>query len=171
MPTADMLAPRIKGASLLALCSPQNPTGTTFKKEELEKICDLVIAENASRGGGDKKLYVLFDQMYWHLTYGTIEHYNPVSLRPAMREYTLFIDAISKVFAATGVRVGWSFGPEKLIAKMNAILSHVGAWAPTAEQKATARFLARGKEIDAFLAHFRGEESSVCGPSMPGSKN
>ena len=157
MPTASMLAPRLKGASLLALCSPQNPTGTTFDKEELEKICDLVIAENASRAAGDKKLYVLFDQMYGHLTYGDIKHYNPVSLRPAMREYTLFIDAISKVFAATGVRVGWSFGPQKLINKMNAILSHVGAWAPMAEQKATARFLARKTDIENYLQHFKAE--------------
>ena len=53
----------------------------------------------------------MYDQMYWHLTYGDIQHYNPVSLRPEMRSYTIFIDAISKVFAATGVRVGWSLGP------------------------------------------------------------
>ena len=39
------------------------------------------------------------------------EHYNPVSLRPAMKDYTIFIDGISKSFAATGVRVGWALGP------------------------------------------------------------
>ncbi len=157
MPRAEDLAPAIKGASLLALCSPQNPTGTVFTKEELEKICDLVLAENASRPAGAKKLYVLYDQMYWHLTYGNIRHYNPVSLRPAMREYTLFIDAISKVFAATGVRVGWSFGPPVLIAKMKAILTHVGAWAPMAEQKAVARFLGKGDAIREYLGHFKQE--------------
>lgn len=157
MPSAELLAPRITGAALLALCSPQNPTGTTFSKAALEQICDLVIAENARRAPHEKKLYVLFDQMYGHLTYGDIQHYNPVSLKPAMREYTLFIDAISKVFAATGVRVGWSLGPAKLIAKMKAILTHVGAWAPMAEQKATARFLLRRDEIGEYLAHFKAE--------------
>jgi aspartate aminotransferase len=128
-----------------------------FTKDELEKICDLVLAENASRGSHEKKLYVLYDQMYWHLTYGDIEHYNPVSLRPAMREYTVFVDAISKVFAATGVRVGWSFGPAAIIDKMKAILGHVGAWAPMAEQKAVAKFLQQKEAIDSFLATFKSE--------------
>ena len=157
MPSAASLEPLLKGASLLALCSPQNPTGTVFTKEELEKICDLVLAENASRGSNEKKLYVLYDQMYWHLTYGDIEHYNPVSLRPEMREYTVFVDAISKVFAATGVRVGWSFGPAAIIDKMKAILGHVGAWAPMAEQKAVAKFLQQKEAIDSFLATFKSE--------------
>ncbi len=52
-----------------------------------------------------------------------------------MKEYTIFVDGISKAFAATGVRVGWSLGPANVIAKMKAILSHIGAWAPMAEQK------------------------------------
>lgn len=155
MPTAAELAPLLKGATLLALCSPQNPTGTVFSKEELEKICDLVLAENASRGEGEKKLYVMYDQMYWHLTYGDIQHYNPVSLRPEMRQYTVFIDAISKVFAATGVRVGWSFGPATIINKMKAILTHVGAWAPMAEQKATAKFLHNKPAISSYLSQFK----------------
>ena len=41
MPTVEQLRPHIKGATLLALCSPQNPTGTTFSKEDLEAICEL----------------------------------------------------------------------------------------------------------------------------------
>ena len=157
MPTADELRPFIKDASLISLCSPQNPTGTTFRKEELEAICDLVLEENARRGESEKKLYVMYDQMYWHLTYGDIEHYNPVSLRPAMRDYTIFIDAISKVFAATGVRVGWSMGPQKVIAKMKAILTHVGAWAPMAEQKAVAFYLGKRENIEQYLIHFKKE--------------
>ncbi len=157
MPSADDIRPFIKEATLIALCSPQNPTGTTFKKKDLEDICDLVIEENKRRGNGEKKLYVMYDQMYWHLTYGSIEHYNPVSLRPAMREYTIFIDAISKVFAATGVRVGWSFGPATVISKMKAILTHLGAWAPMAEQKATAHFLGKREAIQKYLTHFKAE--------------
>ena len=96
----------------------------------------------------------MYDQMYWHLTYGDIKHYNPVSLRPEMRNYTIFIDAISKVFAATGVRVGWSMGPASVINKMKSILGHVGAWAPMAEQKAVASFLGKKKEIENYLLHF-----------------
>lgn len=157
MPTADDIRPHIKEATLISLCSPQNPTGTTFSKKELEAICDLVLEENARRTDKEKKVYIMYDQMYWHLTYGDIKHYNPVSLRPEMRNYTIFIDAISKVFASTGVRVGWSMGPSSIINKMKAILGHVGAWAPMAEQKAVAKFLGRKKEIESYLLHFKKE--------------
>ena len=157
MPTAEQIQPHIKGAALLCLCTPQNPTGTILPKEELEKICDLILEENKSRGANEKKLYLMFDQMYWTLTFGGIEHYNPVSVRPEMKNYTIFIDGISKVFAATGVRVGWALGPEAVIGKMKAILSHVGAWAPMAEQKATANYLLQKEAIDSYLHHFKNE--------------
>lgn len=157
MPTARQLAPHLKGATLLSLCSPQNPTGTTFDKAELTAICDLVIEENKSRGPDQKKLYVMFDQMYWHLTYGDIQHHNPVSLRPAMKDYTIFIDAISKAFAATGVRVGWALGPAHVIQKMKQIMTHIGAWAPMAEQKALAVYLQDKPAIEDYLAHFKKE--------------
>jgi aspartate aminotransferase len=157
MPTVKEIGPYIKGATLLALCSPQNPTGTTFTKEDLTAICDMVLEENARRGEGEKKLYMMYDQMYWQLTYGDIVHYNPVSLRPAIQPYTIFIDAVSKVFAATGVRVGWAFGPKIIMDKMKAILSHVGAWAPMAEQKAVAKFLYNNEAIDRYLLHFKAE--------------
>lgn len=159
MPTAEQIAPHIKGATLLALCSPLNPTGTVFSKEELEAICDLVIAENEGRAPGEKKLYLMYDQIYWTLTYGQTRHYNPVSLRPKMKEFTVFVDGISKAFAATGVRVGWSMGPAELIVKMRSLNSHIGSWAPMAEQKAVAKFLSQKTEVDRFLQHFKEEIS------------
>lgn len=155
MPTVEDIAPCLGNATLLCLCSPQNPTGTTLHKEQLEQICDLVLDENRRRGEREKKLYVMYDQMYWMLTYGTTEHYNPVSLRPEMKDYTIFVDGISKVFSATGVRVGWSLGPAPVIAKMKSFLSHIGAWSPMAEQKATASYLAESGEIKAFLKDYK----------------
>lgn len=157
MPTVDDIKKNISGATLICICTPQNPTGTTLKKESLEAICDLILEENAKRGEGEKKCYLMFDQMYWTLTYGTTVHYNPLQLRPAMKDYTIFIDGISKVFAATGVRVGWALGPSTVIAKMKAILSHVGAWAPMAEQKAVAQYLLQKENIQRYLTHFKSE--------------
>ena len=157
MPAAHDIKSYLKEATLISLCSPQNPTGTTFRKEQLEAICDIVLEENLRRGESEKKLYLMYDQMYWHLTYGDIKHYDPVSLRPDMRGYTIYIDAISKVFASTGLRVGWSMGPSKVMSKMKAILTHIGAWAPMAEQKAVANFLPQRDAIKKFLSNFRSE--------------
>jgi aspartate aminotransferase len=155
MPTAAELKPYIKEATMLALCSPLNPTGTTFTKEGLAEICQLVLEENQRRGTEEKPFYLLFDQIYWVLTYGETQHFDPVSLFPEMRDYTIYIDGISKAFAATGVRVGWAFGPQKVMDKMKAILSHVGAWSPKAEQVATANFLANKSEVNEYLHAFK----------------
>jgi aspartate aminotransferase len=160
MPTADDIRPHIHKANMVALCSPLNPTGTVFSKKQLEDICDLILEENKRRTNGSKPVYLLYDQIYWVLTYGKSEHFNPVSLRPEMRDYTLFIDGISKSFAATGVRVGWGTGPRQIIDKMKAILSHVGAWAPKAEQIAVAEFLRNKPAVDKFLTHFKKETNN-----------
>lgn len=157
MPAADDIRKHIAGATLITLCSPQNPTGTTIGKEALEEICDMILEENSRRKPGQKNLYLLYDQMYWHLTFGDIRHYDPVSLRPEMKKYTIYIDAISKVFASTGVRVGWAMGPSLVLSKMKAILTHIGAWAPMAEQKAVAKYLRMEREIDRYLSNFKGE--------------
>ncbi|MFA9214262.1 MAG: pyridoxal phosphate-dependent aminotransferase [Candidatus Methylacidiphilales bacterium] len=155
MPTPEEIAPHLNDAVLLALCSPLNPTGTTFKEDQLAQICDLVLAENKKREGIKKPLYVLYDQIYWMLRTNGIEHYNPITLRPEMKKYTIFVDGISKSLAATGVRVGWSLGPAEIIGKMKSILGHVGAWAPKAEQVATAKFLNNEADLQLFLAELK----------------
>lgn len=157
MPTLAELKPYLSEISLLALCSPLNPTGTIFGKQQLQEITDAVVEENERRGQQQKPLYLLYDQIYWTLTYGDAKHYNPVELNPDVRPYTIFIDGLSKAFAATGVRIGWAFGPSAIIAKMKNILGHIGAWAPKAEQVATAEYLADHHATSNFLAHFKEE--------------
>jgi aspartate aminotransferase len=117
----------------------------------------MVIAENKRRSPEQKPLYIMYDQIYWTLTYGDTVHYDPVSLRPELRNYTIFVDGISKSMAATGVRVGWAFGPKKIIDKMKSILGHVGAWSPKAEQMATARFMNDDAAVKNYLGGFKVE--------------
>lgn len=155
MPTADDFKQYISQASMIALCSPLNPTGTTFTRNQLKDICSLILDENRKRGENKKPVYLLYDQVYWMLTFGNTVHFDPVSLFPEMKNYTIYIDGMSKAFAATGVRVGWAFGPTKLINKMRAILSHVGAWAPKAEQVACANYLVQDDNVDKYLVQFR----------------
>ena len=157
MPTAAELKPYISEATLLALCSPLNPTGTTFTEEGLKEICEMILEENKKRGMSRKPLYLLYDQIYWTLTFGETCHVDPVTLCPDIKNYTIYIDGISKSFAATGVRVGWAFGPTKIIDKMKSILSHVGAWAPKAEQIATAKYLVNDHAIDTYLTSFKSQ--------------
>jgi len=89
--------------------------------------------------------------VYWMLTFGGARHVDPLSLRPEIAPYLVIVDAISKAFASTGLRVGWAIASPDVIRPMNDIIGHVGAWAPRAEQVATAAFLGNTAAVDAYL--------------------
>jgi len=156
LPTAAMLKSKLRDARMLVINSPVNPTGTVISRKQLEEICDAVLEENERRAGRDRPLYLLYDQMYWMLTFGT-EHVHPIALRPEMAQYTVYVDGISKSFAATGLRVGWGIGPSSVMKPMADFLTHVGAWAPRPEQVATTALLGNDKVIDEFHGKMKGE--------------
>src|SRR5712692_5731735 len=157
LPTAASLKPHLRTARVIALNTPLNPAGTVLEPEELRRITEEVVAENRRRDqAGEKPLYLLYDQVYWMLTFGAARHETPVHAVPEAARYTIFVDGISKAFAATGIRVGWSVGPKAIIAAMKDILGHVGAWAPRAEQVAAAELLRDGAAVDAYLRIHKG---------------
>ena len=141
LPTRASLENAVRGARLLALCSPLNPSGTMFTASALREICELVVEENARRSAGERPLYLMYDQVYWTLTFGGTTHVHPIGVCPEVAPYTVYVDGISKAFAATGVRVGWIVAPFDVAGPMSGLLGHVGAWAPKAEQSATASLL------------------------------
>jgi aspartate aminotransferase len=155
MPTLAQLEPHLSTARLLCLCSPLNPTGTMIDPEALRAICQRIVEENRAREGrGQKPLILMYDHIYWVLNFGK-KHVTPVALVPEMAPYTVFVDGISKAFAATGVRVGWGVGAPTIISRMRDVLGHVGAWAPKAEQLATARYLDDTQATESFLTTMR----------------
>jgi aspartate aminotransferase len=151
MPTAEMIRPHVRDARLIAVCTPLNPTGTVMAREEVEQIATLVVEENERRAAsGERALFLLWDQVYWMLTFGENRHWAPPQVVPESAAYTIFVDGISKAFAATGLRVGWTVAPPAVTARMRDIIGHMGAWSPKAEQLATAEFLRRPDEIREF---------------------
>lgn len=156
-PTPDQIRPHIAGARLLILNSPLNPTGTAISKRALTDLTAMVVEENRRRDseGRRRPLYLVYDQVYWTLTFGRTEHHTPVGLVPESAPYVVFLDAISKAFCATGMRVGWGVMPPPIRQRMSDILGHVGAWAPKAEQAAVAAFLSRPEAVYAFRATVR----------------
>jgi aspartate aminotransferase len=155
MPTPEALRPLLPHARLLLLNSPLNPTGTMISKPALQAICDMVLGENEAREGrGERPLYIVYDHIYWMLRFGGEMHYTPPGLCPEMARYTIFVDGVSKAFAATGLRVGWGVGPSDVIERISAVLAHVGAWAPRPEQVASAALLDDPQAVRAYHATF-----------------
>lgn len=158
MPTAADLLPHLGEARVVVLNSPLNPAGTVIAPELLREICEAIVDENERRiTKGERPVVLLYDQVYWQLTFDGHAHHSPVSLVPKMAPYTVHIDAISKCWAATGVRVGWAVGPPQLIGRMKPLVGHMGAWAARAEQLATAHLLAEPTRVDPFMSSFSGQ--------------
>ena len=141
-PPAAQIHPHLATARLLVLNSPLNPTGTVIGRDALAEIAALVVEENLRReAAGRRALFVIFDQVYGMLTFHGAVHTTPVELAPEIAPYTILLDAISKSFAATGLRVGWGLMPPALRARAADLIGHMGAWAPRAEQLATSALL------------------------------
>lgn len=160
MLTADDIRPHLQGARLLVINSPQNPSGTAITTEAMTNICQAIVAENRRRERtGERPLFLLYDMVYWQLTVQGVEHVTPVGCVPEMARYCVMVDAISKSWSATGVRVGWAVGPPWLMAPMRALVGHMGAWAGRASQLATAATLDAGEDpvMQPWMADYRGK--------------
>ena len=139
-PTVEQVKEALPGTRLMVMNSPLNPTGTVIDKEVLRGIAQAIVDENNARGDAPPCM-LMWDAVYWQLTKDEYPFYSPVQLVPEVAPYVIHIDAISKGFAATGLRVGWTVMPDYLQPKMKALIGHMGAWAARPEQVATAALL------------------------------
>lgn len=154
-PRPGALDAAIKKASLLILNTPLNPSGTVTPRAAVLRLSEAILRENEARERrGERPIYLMYDQIYWLLSFG-VEHVTPCGLVPEMAKYTIMIDGMSKAFAATGLRVGWAFGPTDVIAKMNTLMMHTGGWAPKPEQTASAALLEDDDAIARYHAVFK----------------
>jgi aspartate aminotransferase len=155
MPVRDTLLAALRDARLICLNTPLNPTGTAISAAALRDLCEAIVTENHRRNAaGERPVYLMYDHVYWMLRVPGVEHHTPPALLPEMAAYTLFVDGISKAFASTGLRVGWAVGPADVVARMSALLGHVGAWAPRPEQVATVGLLDDAAGIAAYHHRF-----------------
>lgn len=154
-PTVEQIKEVVSDVNLIALNTPLNPTGTVMSKEVIQGIAEVVVAENKKRRGKRRPVMVMYDQVYWMLLQEGMKHYSPVELVPDVAPYIVHIDAISKSFASTGLRVGWAVLPPHLQPKMKAIIGHMGAWAARPEQIATAKFLRRTDLIAEYMEEMK----------------
>jgi len=161
-PTVADLKPHLGAARLLMLNSPLNPTGTAIAPAQLRAICQAVVEENGRRvRAGARPLWLCYDQVYWQLVFGggssteAVRHVTPPELVPEIAPYTIILDAASKSFAATGLRVGWAVMAPAVRQRMADLLGHVGAWAPRAEQVAMAALLDDDAAVSSYLVEMR----------------
>jgi aspartate aminotransferase len=99
---------------MLLLCSPSNPTGTMYRRGELEAIADTVLKHN---------LFVVADEIYDKLVYNGNEFVSFPTLRAGLQDRTIVINGVSKTYAMTGWRIGWTLSPVNVAKKMGELQS------------------------------------------------
>ena len=100
---------------VLLFVSPSNPTGAVYRRDEIEAI---------GRWAVGRGLWVITDEIYEHLVYGTAEHHSMPVVVPELRDTCLVVNGVAKTYAMTGWRVGWLIGPADAISAATNLQSH-----------------------------------------------
>ncbi|HBT76164.1 MAG TPA: aspartate aminotransferase [Planctomycetaceae bacterium] len=114
MTAAQFRAAITPKTKMLLLCSPSNPTGTMYSGEELGALADIVL---------EKDLFVVADEIYGKLVYPGNTFVSFPTLRPGLMDRTIVINGVSKTYAMTGWRIGWTLAPLHLSKKMGELQS------------------------------------------------
>ena len=111
---------------MLILCSPSNPTGSVYTKEELRAIADVVLAHD--------DLFVLADEIYEHINY--TGHHESIGQFDGLKERAIIINGVSKAYAMTGWRIGFMAAPEWIVKGCNKLQGQYTSGACSVSQKA-----------------------------------
>ena len=111
---------------MLILCSPSNPTGSVYSRDELQALAEVILRHD--------DLYVLADEIYEHIIY--IGHHESISQFPGMKERTIVINGVSKAYAMTGWRIGFMAAPEWIVKGCNKLQGQYTSGPCSVSQKA-----------------------------------
>ncbi|WP_278820047.1 pyridoxal phosphate-dependent aminotransferase [Hoylesella nanceiensis] len=111
---------------MLILCSPSNPTGSVYSKDELEALAEVIKRH--------ENLYVVSDEIYEHISY--IGNHESIAQFPGMRERTIIINGVSKAYAMTGWRIGFLAAPEWIAKGCNKLQGQYTSGPCSVSQKA-----------------------------------
>ncbi len=126
--------------------SPCNPTGMVYTKEELSKIAEIAVKHN---------IYVISDEIYEHLIYGGVTHTSIASLGDDIKELTIIINGVSKTYAMTGWRIGFTASSTRIAKMMSNVQSHTTSNPNSIAQEATIAALNGPKdELEVMLKAF-----------------
>ena len=111
---------------LLILCSPSNPTGSVYTREELKAIADVILSHD--------DIYVLADEIYEHINY--VGHHESIAQFHGMKERSIIVNGVSKAYAMTGWRIGYIAAPEWIVKGCNKLQGQYTSGPSSVSQKA-----------------------------------
>ncbi|MBP3529930.1 MAG: pyridoxal phosphate-dependent aminotransferase [Thermoguttaceae bacterium] len=140
---------------MLLLCSPSNPTGSCYTRAELEALADIAI---------ENDLFVVSDEIYERLVYDGAPFASFPTLREGLADRTIVINGVSKTYAMTGWRVGWTFAPENVAKKMASLQSQETSNPCSVSQYAALAAVTGDQScVDAMRVEFEKRRDYVAG--------
>ena len=125
--TAEQLEHAITSKTrMLILCSPSNPTGSVYGKDELKQLADVILSHD--------ELYVLADEIYEHINY--VGHHESIAQLAGMKERTIVVNGVSKAYAMTGWRIGYIAAPQWIVKGCNKLQGQYTSGPCSVSQKA-----------------------------------
>ncbi len=130
----------------LILNSPSNPTGMVYNEAELQAIADFCLKHD---------LFVISDEIYEELVYDGIKHYSIATVEPKIKDFTIIVNGMSKAFAMTGWRIGYTASHADIAKAMGSLQSHSTSNPNSIAQKASVAGLTGSMEpVHAMVAEF-----------------
>jgi len=111
----DLEAALTERTKVLLFVSPSNPTGAVYPRQEIEAI---------GRWALERGLWVVTDEIYEHLVYGTAQHHSMPVVVPELADTCVVVNGVAKTYAMTGWRVGWLIGPPDVVSAATNLQSH-----------------------------------------------
>ncbi len=132
VPTLDVLEKKVtQRTKAILINNPGNPTGTVYSDDDLTRISKFAV---------DHDLLVVNDEVYERVTFSN-KKFKTIAIVPGMEERTVTIHSFSKSYAMTGWRIGYAFGPEKIIEAMTKVISYNTSCASSVSQRAAVAAL------------------------------
>ena len=126
MTAAQLEAAITPKTRLLILCSPSNPTGSVYNKEELKALAEVILRHD--------DLFVLADEIYEHINY--VGKHESIAQFPGMKERSIIVNGVSKAYAMTGWRIGYIAAPEWIVKGCNKLQGQYTSGPCSVSQKA-----------------------------------
>lgn len=140
---------------VLLLCSPSNPTGSMYSPADLAALADVVL---------EKDLVVISDEIYERLIYGDNKFASFATVRPGLADRTITINGVSKAYAMTGWRIGWTLAPLAISKAMDSLQSQETSNPSSISQYAAVEAVSGPQQcVDDMLVHFAQRREYVRG--------
>ena len=138
---------------ILLLCSPSNPTGSIYTREELGQLADVAI---------EKDLLVVTDEIYERLVYDGHKFAAFATLRPGLADRTVTVNGVSKAYAMTGWRIGWTISPPAVAKAIDNLQSQETSCPSSVSQYAAVAALSGPQQcVDQMLEQFAARREFV----------